>query len=282
MPTSVTITERSPGADSPLAELPGRGRLAGAVAIVAGSGSSGEGMSNGRATAVVLARESAHVVVVDKDPASAARTVELIGRAGGSAASVQADVTQEADCARAVAAAAQRTGRVDILVNCVGVTGERSTVVGTDVAAWELGMRVNVLSAALMSKHAIALIPRGGAIVNLTSLAGRRATDRVVYCATKSALSGLTVAMAGQHGPDGIRVNAVCPGSVWTPLAAAAYADADQSEIRTSRVASNPLRSEGTGWDTGYAVLFLVSPESRWITGQTLTVDGGLSAVLPR
>jgi NAD(P)-dependent dehydrogenase (short-subunit alcohol dehydrogenase family) len=260
-----------------LASASGRSRLSGRTAIVAGGGSNGAGIGNGRAAAIVLAREGASVLVVDRDVEAAAQTVQMIGAEGGVASGCAADVTVDADCERAAAEAAGRYGSLDILINNVGLVGRMGSVVDVDLDEWDMLMRVNVKSMMLMSRHAIPRMTSGGSIVNIASIAGIRASERALYSASKSAIFGLTTTMAGQHGRDGIRVNAVCPGAVWTPLVENLTGESEMSTLRESRRAGNMLGREGTGWDVGYAILFFASDESRWITGQALVVDGGMT-----
>ena len=265
--------------DSPLGTRRGLGRLAGRTAVVVGGGASGPGIGNGRATAVVLAREGAAVAVVDINRAAARETVALVEAEGGTATAIAADVTSAGDCAAAVDETLSRYGHLDILVNSVGVIGPAASVVDVDLTGWDDLMRVNVKSIVLMSRCAIPVMPAGGAIVNLSSIAGFRESDRAAYSTAKAAVIGLTRTMAGQHGPAGIRVNAVCPGAVWTPLVTNDVSDdAALAGLREARRVGNLLRTEGTGWDTAYTILFLVSDEARWITGQSIVVDGGMTA----
>jgi NAD(P)-dependent dehydrogenase (short-subunit alcohol dehydrogenase family) len=264
--------------DSPLATRAGLGRLAGRTAVVVGGGASGPGIGNGRATAVVLAREGAAVVVVDINRAAAQDTAALVEAAGGTVTVVVADVTSATDCAAVVEQTVSRYGRLDILVNSVGVIGPPASVVDVDLTVWDDLMRVNVTAIVLMSRCAIPVMPADGAIVNLSSIAGLRESDRIAYSTAKAAIIGLTRTMAGQHGPAGIRVNAVCPGAVWTPLVTNGLPDdAALADLREARRVGNLLRTEGTGWDTAYLILFLVSDEARWITGQSIVVDGGMT-----
>lgn len=265
--------------ESALADRAGMGRLAGRTAIVSGGGSSGPGLGNGRATAIVLAREGAAVVVADLNGAAAAQTVDTIRSSGGTAVSIAADATSDVDCRGVVETAVREYGSVDILVNSIGVIGPPSSVVDVDVDIWDDMMKVNVKPIMLMSRHAIPAMTGGGTIVNVSSIAGIRVTERAAYAAAKGAVIGLTTTMAGQHGASGIRVNSVCPGAVWTPIATAGVDDEGElAALRESRQRANLLKTEGTGWDIAYAVLFFASDDSRWITGQTLVVDGGMTS----
>ena len=259
-----------------LSQAPGRGRLAGRTAIVVGGGSSAPGIGNGRAAALVLAREGARVTVVDRSAEAAEQTVALIAADGGSAQAVAADATDDEQCRLAVQAAAGPDGPVHVLVNNIGLVGTTASVVDIELAEWDAMMTANVRPFVLVSRYAIPRMIDGGSVINVASIAGIRGTERVQYSASKAAVLGLTNTMAAQHGPGGVRVNAVVPGSVWTPFVKRLTANpAQRDELRARRAHTNMLRAEGTGWDVAYAILFLASDESRWITSQALVVDGG-------
>ena len=249
--------------------------VSGKVAIVSGAGAEGDGIGNGRAAAILLARAGARVVTVDRISERAQQTVDMIREEGGDAVSTAADVTQEEDCRLVVENACEAFGGVDVLVNNVGI-GSRHSVVDEDPARWDAVMRINVGSVFLMSKHAIPLMEQqgGGTIVNISSISALRPRGLTAYSASKGAVISLTRAMAVDHAAAGIRVNCVAPGPVYTPMVSAAGMTDEQREKR--RLAA-PLQIEGTGWDVGNAVLFLVSDLSRYITGQTLVVDGGVT-----
>jgi NAD(P)-dependent dehydrogenase (short-subunit alcohol dehydrogenase family) len=253
--------------------------LRGRVAIVTGAGSQSSGIGNGRAAAVLLARSGADVVLVDAHADRMTETAELIAAEKGRAVSVTADVSREDDCRRAVEVAMERFGRVDVLVNNVGVVGPPESVVDIDLAQWQRVFEINVTSMVLMSRHAIPRMREagGGSIVNVSSLAGVLTHPRVAYATTKGAVLSLTRSMASTHGPEGIRVNAVAPGPVYTPMVAA---EALTEDARAARAQLVPLHTEGTGWDVGEAVLYLAGARSRWVTGTTLTVDGGFASDL--
>ncbi len=198
---------------------------------------------------------------------------------GGEAAVFDADVTRSDDCAAMVDDAVRRWGRLDILDNNVGIGG-RGTVVEVSEEDWERVMRVNVTGMMLASKHAIPVLARGGggAIVNISSISALRPRGLTPYSASKGAVIALTRAMAIDHAQQGIRVNCVAPGPVYTPMV---YADGMSEELRERRRCASPLGIEGTGWDVGYAALFLVSDEARYITGVVLPVDGGVTIASP-
>jgi NAD(P)-dependent dehydrogenase (short-subunit alcohol dehydrogenase family) len=250
--------------------------LEGKAAIVTGGGAAGDGVGNGRAAAILLARAGAAVVVVDRKPDLAEHTVEMIEGEGGQAAAMAADVTKAEDCERVVEEAVKRFGRLDILDNNVGV-GSSGSVVEETEERWNRVMTINVNSMFLTSKYAIpAMIEsgEGGAIVNVSSISALRPRGLTAYSTSKGAVITLTRAMAVDHAKEGIRVNCVAPGPVFTPMV---YSHGMSEEARERRRLASPLGIEGTGWDIGHAVTFLASPRARYITGQVLVVDGGVT-----
>jgi NAD(P)-dependent dehydrogenase (short-subunit alcohol dehydrogenase family) len=262
-----------------MAEQQRNGRLAGKVAIVTGGGSRGPGIGNGRAAAILYAREGARVVLVDQVAAWAEATQAMIAAEGGETLVAEADVTADADCQRVVEQTVSRFGGVDILHNNVGIEGP-GNVVEVDEEFWDRVMRVNVKSIMLMSKHVVPVMAEhgGGAIVNISSVSSLRPRGLTPYSTSKGAVNALTMAMAVDHAPQGIRVNCIAPGPVFTPMVATAGMSDEQ---RAARAKASPLGTEGTGWDIGWAAVFLASPEARWITGQLLCVDGGMTLVGP-
>ena len=253
--------------------------LIGKVAIVTGGGSKGDGIGNGRAAAILLARAGAKVFVVDRELALAERTVQMIESEGGTAVAVAYDVTQESDCVAMVRDVMSRWGRLDCLDNNVGF-GTRGTVVEESYEQWMRIIRTNVDSMFLAAKHAIPAMIRsgGGAIVNISSISALRPHGLAAYTTSKGAVNALTQAMAIDHGKDGIRVNAVLPGPMYTPVV---YANGMSEATRETRRNASVLHREGTGWDVGAAVRFLLSEQARYITGQLLQVDGGIGLVSP-
>jgi NAD(P)-dependent dehydrogenase (short-subunit alcohol dehydrogenase family) len=254
--------------------------LSGKVAIVTGGGAAGDGIGNGRASAILLARAGARVLVVDRDLALAERTVAMIAAEGGTASAGAFDVTDSAACQAMVAAAVARYGRLDLLDNNVGI-GSRGSVLDETEANWQRVMRVNVDSMFLTAKHAIPAMLRGGeggAIVNVSSISALRPRGLTAYSVSKGAVIALTRAMAVDHGRDGIRVNCVAPGPVYTPMV---YDRGMSDAAREQRRRASVLAVEGTGWDIGHAVRFLLSAQARYITGHTLVVDGGATLVGP-
>lgn len=254
--------------------------LEGKVAIVTGGGAKDEGIGNGRAAAILLARAGTRVLVVDLKLELAQGTVSMIKEGNGTAEAFQADVTTKKGCADMVAAALEKWDRLDVLVNNVGI-GSRRSVVDETEERWERVMRTNVTSMFLASQQAIPAMLRGGeggAIVNISSISALRPRGLTAYSTSKGAVIALTRAMAVDHGPSGIRVNCVAPGPVYTPMV---YAGGMAPEARERRRMSSLLRIEGSGWDIGNAVCFLASQRARFITGQVLVVDGGVTLVGP-
>lgn len=253
----------------------GKPRLEGKVAIVTGAGSQiDEGIGNGRAAAILFAREGARVLLVDRKASAAEATRAMIVAEGGEAAVHEADVTIAEQCEAMVADAVGRWGKLDILQNNVGIggPGDVTTVSEDD---WDRVMRVNVKSMMLTGKFAVPAMATsgGGAIVNISSLAAARPSRLTPYATSKGAVEALTRAMAVDHARQGIRVNCIAPGPVFTPMV---YAGGMTDELRDRRRNSSLLKVEGEGWDIGYAALFLASDEARYITGVVLTVDGGV------
>lgn len=250
------------------------------VAIVTGAGSRGDGIGNGRAAAILLARSGAKVVVVDRELDLAQKTADMIVADGGTAIAHAADVTSETGCKTIPERAMDVYGRVDLLDNNVGISS-RGSVVEEDPETWRRVMQVNVEAMFLTSKHVIPAMIQfggGGAIVNVSSISALRPRRLTVYTTSKAAVIGLTRAMAIDHGPEGIRVNCVAPGPVYTPMV---IKDGMPEHLRQQRADASILGIEGTGWDIGNAVRFLLSNHARYITGHTLVVDGGLTIRAP-
>ena len=259
-------------------------RLDGKVALVTGCGTIGEGWGNGKAIAVLLARQGASVFGCDLDLAAAQVTCKLIQDEGGVAEVQAGDVTKAADVASLVAACMARFDRIDILVNNVG-RSERGDPVTMDEAVWDEQLDVNVKSAFLMCKHVLPIMERqgGGSVVNISSIAGLRyiGKPQVAYAAAKAALMQMTQTTAVIYASRGIRLNCVVPGLMFTPLVkrlADKYAQGDFEGFVAHRHEVVPMGRMGDAWDVAHAVLFLASDESKYITGQQLVVDGGLTA----
>ena len=253
-------------------------RLKGKVAIVAGGGASGSVLGNGQATAILFAREGAKVLVADAVEERAQATVDIIQKEGGTASALRVDVSKAADCKAMVQAAVERYGRLDILDNNVGIS-VRADVLEVKEEDWDRVMAVNVKSIMLSAKYAIPEMKKagGGSIINISSVAGLRANQSTPYTTSKAAIVGLTRSMAGDHGRDDIRVNCILPGLIYGPMTAPRM----DEEIRRKRKEAGALGTEGTGWDIGWAAVFLASDESRWITGVALPVDAGFLVMSP-
>lgn len=249
--------------------------LSGSVAIVTGGGARGDGIGNGRAAAILLADAGANVLVVDRDLALAECTVAMIEERGGSAAAAAFDVTDLSACEAMVDEAIGRWGRLDVLDNNVGI-GSAGSVVDESLDRWADVMRVNVDSMVRASRAAIPKMREvgGGSIVNVSSISALRPRGLTAYSTSKAAVIGLTQAMAVDHGAEGIRVNCIAPGPVFTPMV---NRSGMSDEARARRAAASVLGVEGTGWDIGNAVRFLCSARAKYITGQVLVVDGGVT-----
>jgi NAD(P)-dependent dehydrogenase (short-subunit alcohol dehydrogenase family) len=246
-------------------------RLKGKVAIVTGAGSRGPGLGNGKATAILFAREGARVLCVDHMKERAQETVDIIRADGGTAEAFAADVTRVADCEAMVADAVARWDGVDILHNNVGIES-RHTLLETTEEEWDHVMAVDAKSMFLATKAVVPAMERrgGGSVICVSSIAGLRGYGRTAYAAAKAAVIGFVKTCAVQLGPKAIRVNAIAPGMVWTPM----VSDLGE-EMRERRRRATPLGTEGTGWDVAWGAVYLASDESRWVTGQTLIIDAG-------
>jgi NAD(P)-dependent dehydrogenase (short-subunit alcohol dehydrogenase family) len=260
-------------------DMASKPRLENKVAIVTGAGSRAAGIGNGRAAAILFAREGAKVLVVDNNNAAAEETLAAIQKEGGEGAAFVGDVTKAADCRAMVERAVSRWGRLDILDNNVGIEGKASVVSVTE-EDWDRVMTVNVKSMMLTGKYAVPAMTAsgGGSIINISSISALRPRGLTPYSASKGAVIALTRAMAMDHAKDGIRVNCIAPGPVYTPMV---YSGGMTEEVRERRKRASPLGIEGTGWDIGYAALFLASEEARYITGVVLVVDGGVTVSSP-
>jgi NAD(P)-dependent dehydrogenase (short-subunit alcohol dehydrogenase family) len=261
-------------------------RLKDRVAIVVGAGQSpGEGMGNGRATALTFAREGARVLCVDHNLGSAQETVDMIGAKGGTAVAFKADVTKNVELKAMVDDARARWGRIDILHNNVGISlaGGDAELLDFTEEALERCVAVNLKSCIFAAKHVIPVMRQqmSGAIINISSMAAITTYPYVAYKATKSAMIAFTEQLAYQNAEYGIRANVILPGLMNTPMAVDTRAREfrkSRAEVEAERDAKVPLRKKmGTGWDVANAALFLASDEASFITGVTLPVDGGAS-----
>jgi NAD(P)-dependent dehydrogenase (short-subunit alcohol dehydrogenase family) len=261
-----------------------QGRVEGKVAIVTGAGSTpGPGIGTGKACAVVLAREGARVLLVDLHPERAEETAGMIAEEGGTAEVFAADATKAAECEAMVAAAVDAFGTLDILVNNIGLAS-LGTVVDTTEEAWDRALDINLRTAFLASKYAVPVMAAQGAgsIVNISSISALRGDGTLAYSAAKGGLLAMTVDMAYAHGRQGIRVNAIAPGHITTPMVMSVSAPGPKAEFMNQmRSEAGLLGTPGTGWDVGWAAAFLASDEARWITGVTLPVESGVLSVTP-
>ncbi len=268
---------------SSAAATPRPARMQDKVVIVCGAGVSGPGWGNGNAAAVLYAREGAKVFAVDKNPAAARHTRDLIEEEGGTSVEFEADVTDGDAVQRMVAACIHRFGRIDVLHNNVGIV-ETGGPVETSEESWNRVIANNQGSVFLTCKHVLPhmVAQRGGAIVNIGSVAGLRwiGFPYLAYSASKAALLAMTQNIAMQYAAQGIRANCVLPGFMNTPLIReplkAAYGG-DIASMIAQRDAKSPTGRMGDAWDTAYAALFLASDEARYVNGVQLVVDGGLT-----
>ena len=260
------------------------GRLEGKVAIVTGAGSVGPGWGNGRATAVLFAREGAKVFAVDQNPSAVEETLGFIAGEGGDCTIHVADVTRADEVAGLVARCLDTYGRIDILHNNVGIADDQN-VVDTPEDVWDRVNDVNLKSMFLTCKCVIPHMEAqgGGVIINISSISAIRHNARpfIAYYATKAGILGFTRAIALDHGRAGIRCNAILPGMINSPLmlepAKKRMSEAELETWLADREAMVPIGRVGTGWDVAKAALFLASDDAEYITGTQLVVDGGLT-----
>jgi NAD(P)-dependent dehydrogenase (short-subunit alcohol dehydrogenase family) len=260
-------------------------RLASKVAIVVGAGQTpGETIGNGRATAMLFAREGAQVMLVDRDEASARETAEMIASEGGEGIVFQADATHESDCRAMVEACVERFGRIDVLHNNVGIGGGDAGPAHVEEADWDRILAVNLKSVVLPCKHVLPVMraQQLGCITNISSIAAVCSTGIVAYKTSKAGVNAYTQALAVGNAKYGIRANVIMPGLMNTPMAIEGISAAlgvPRDELIRLRDAQVPLGGRmGTAWDVAQAALFLASDDAGFITGVALPVDGGQSA----
>ena len=259
------------------------GRLQDKKAIIVGAGQTpGETIGNGRAMAILFAREGAEVMCVDRRRDSAEETVAMILKDGGKAFAFEADVTKTPDCAAIAREAIVRLKRIDILVNNVGTGRGDAPPHAIEEAAWDHIMDVNLKSMAMTIRHVLPIMrdQKAGAILNISSLAAIAGHHMVTYEVSKMAVNRLTSVVAAGNAKHNVRCNVIMPGLMDTPMAIAGIAAASGKSpdtLRAERNARVPMGHMGSGWDTAYAALFLCSDEAKFITGAVLPVDGGTS-----
>jgi NAD(P)-dependent dehydrogenase (short-subunit alcohol dehydrogenase family) len=261
-----------------------RGRVEGKVAIVTGAGSVGPGIGNGRAAAIVYAREGARVMLVDLDLESAHATEGMILEAGGECFTFQADVSEAGDCRRLVEACLARYGRIDILHNNVGIEIPGG-LAETSEESWDRTMAVNLKSIFLLCKEVAPHMEMqgGGAIVNISSINAIRTLPALSlpYAVSKAGIIAFTRDVAVEYAAKRIRVNAVLPGMMATPFVGGALTGAyggDVEAMMEKRDRLCPTGKQGEGWDVAYLSLFLASDEAKYITGAAVVVDGAQTA----
>jgi NAD(P)-dependent dehydrogenase (short-subunit alcohol dehydrogenase family) len=262
-------------------------RLEGKIAVIIGAGQSpGEGVGNGRATALRFAREGARLLAVDRNLASAEETAAFVAADGGECLAFQADVTDETTLAAAIAFAHRRWGRVDILHNNVGVSiaGGDATLLDLSEEVFDRISAINLRGTIMACKHVLPVMreQRSGSIINISSIAAWSDYPLVAYKATKAAMIAFTQQLALQNAEFGVRANVILPGLMDTPMAVDTRVRASgrsRAEVVAERNAKVPLRHRmGTAWDVANAALFLASDEAGFVTGVALPVDGGALA----
>ena len=252
-------------------------RLLDKRAIITGAGSRASGIGNGRAASILFALEGAKVLLVDSDLNAAEETKSIIVslKPDANVITIQGNVTDEKSCEEIVTTISNQWGGLDILHNNVGIGMPRSSVVNADMDEWDKVQETNVRSMVLTSRYAIPEMEKSssGSIINVSSIAALRPRGMTAYSTSKGAVIALTQAMAVDHADQGIRVNCIVPGPVYTPMV---YSRGMEPSLRERRKNASLLGIEGNGWDIGAAAVFLASDESRYITGVILPVDGGI------
>ena len=250
-------------------------RLEGKAAIVAGAGTRGQGLGNGKAVALRFGQEGARVLCVDIDPQAAEATAHQIKAEGGVAEALAADVTRASDCKEVVSACLSSFQKLDVLHNNVGIPG-LAEIVDTSEAQWAKVFDVNVTGMFLLCKEAIPKMVEtgGGVITNVSSIASIRPLPDVAYVASKGAVDSLTLYIARRYGRYNIRANVLMLGYIDTPLARPAW---DNEKVREINLRQVPMRRFASPEEVATVAAFLASEEASYVNGVILRVDGGLS-----
>lgn len=261
-------------------------RLKDKVAIIVGAGQTpGDTIGNGRATAILFAREGAKVLLVDRRLESAQDTQKMIEDEGGEASCCEADVTREEDCKRFAAECVERYGRIDVLHNNVGVGGGDRGLTHLKEEDWDRIFDINLKGMFFCCKQVMPYLAEqgSGAIINISSAAAVCSANMLAYKTSKAGVNALTHAISMGAAKKGVRVNCIMPGLIETPMAIEGISKARgmaKEELVRQRDARVPLKGGmGSGWDIAYAALFLASDEAKFITGVILPVDGGQCAL---
>jgi NAD(P)-dependent dehydrogenase (short-subunit alcohol dehydrogenase family) len=269
----------APRFDEGEGRAPGRGRLRGRRILVVGAGTRPSEapdapIGNGRAIAVLCAREGAAVACADRDIHAASATMELVEKEGADCVLIADDASDPDACALFVEETCKGLGGIDGVVLNIGI-GEGRGLAGTDAAAWDRTFAVNLRAHFLVARAAMPRLMAGGSIVFVSSIAGKTPGSSIpAYDASKAGIDGLMRHVAHEGARRGVRANALVPGLIDTPLGRAA------TQGRPSRGRTRvPLGRQGTGWEVAYAAVFLLSGESSYITGQSLVVDGGVTGL---
>ena len=257
-------------------------RLEGKVAVVTGSGSRGDRIGNGRACAIVYAREGARILAADIDAEAAAATAAMIHAEGGECVPFRADVSRSEDCRAMIDECVARFGRLDVLHNNVGITDSGGPV-EYDEVRWDRMMNINARSMFLTAKHALPHMEqqRSGSIVNIGSINGVKAIPfpKLAYAASKAAMIAMSREIAIQYAPMGVRSNVVLVGLIRSPIVEqnnVALYGGDLDEMWNKRDAMSPTGRQGEVWDVAKASLFFATDDSKYVNGTVLPVDGGL------
>jgi NAD(P)-dependent dehydrogenase (short-subunit alcohol dehydrogenase family) len=257
-------------------------RLEGKVAVITGAGQTrGESIGNGRAAALLFAREGAKLMLANRSMPSLDETLTLLRREGFDAECLSADIANEDDCASLVRAAVAKFGRIDILHNNVGIGGADGDTAKIDKRAWDNMFSVNLDGAMLISKHVLPVMraQKSGCITHVSSVAAIGSYPLIAYKTSKAALNEFVRWLAFENAPHNVRCNVLMLGLIDTPMAIEGYHAATgipRDELRKQRDKNVPMGRMGTAWETAQAAVFLASDEASYITGAILPVDGGM------